>query len=203
MVWTRFVGGGSLGLLAYLAVNTLVLVTNPAKFVTQKTDFLGEPVGDLSDEVRLYLAEEATSGSIETNVTCEADSSICGFYYNWNTPTGAAGLYYDQENKLCDRVTSVDYYSIEGINTLSPAGMEETCNEYVSMDRFYTYKACNETTGEPSVLIHFFPMNVENISSTLGLPEGSSASDVEVLFSYTAQSGIYEEGVSYLSLIHI
>lgn len=128
MAWTRLVGSGCLILLTYLAVNTLVIVTNPAKFVTQTTDFLGEPVGDLSDEVRLYLAEEAGSGSLKTNVTWETDNQICFFSWNWNTPDGGLGYFFNQDNNLCVHLYSVDYYSLEGINTLSPVGMEVPCH---------------------------------------------------------------------------
>lgn len=191
MVWARFVGSGALALLAYLAVNTLVLVTNPAKFVTQTTDFLGEPVGDLSDEVRLYLAEEASSGSVETNVTWETDATICRFSWSWNTPGGALGSFFSQDNNLCNHLHSVDYYSIEGINTLSPIGMEEECFESVDMDGFRTYKFCDEITGEPYLIRHTFEFDLENITETLGLPESSRSSDIEVLFTSTRQSGIY------------
>ena len=191
MAWTRLIGSGAVILLSYLAVNTLVIVTNPAKFVTQTADFLGEPVVDLSDEVRLYLAEETGGGSIQTNVTWETDNAICFFSWNWNTPSGGLGYFFSQDNNLCNHLYSVDYYSVEGINTLSPVGMEVACHEYGYMNGFRTYKFCDEDTGAPEMIRHIFSFDLDNITETLGLPEGSRSSDVEVLFSSMRQAGIY------------
>lgn len=195
MAWQRFLCWGQLHLLAYLAVNVLVIVTNPAKFVTQTTDFVGEPVGDLSEEFRLYLANRTDSGSMSSDVsgTWELDNGACGFGWFWNTLTGAAGNYFDQEESLCLRRSSVDYYSIEGVDTMSPAGVEEPCGDYVEHGVFRSYKWCDP--DYPDFTTHFFPMPVN--LTTLGLSEGASVTEVELLFSIGRQSGIYTSAPPY------
>lgn len=187
MARQRLLGSSPLVLLAYLAVNALVIVTNPAKFVTQKNDFVGEPMGDLSEEVRLYLANEVATGSLISNVTWEVDSAACGFSYYWNTPTGALGERTSQDDNLCVRRSSVDYYSLEGVDTMSPAGMEDTCDERVDQGTFDTVRFC---TGDV-VTGHFFDLSPPSITE-LGLLEGASAVDVELLFSTGSLSGVYE-----------
>lgn len=164
-----------------------MITTNPAKHVTQTTDFVGQPVGDLSDDVRLKLAEEADKGSVGSSVTWELDGeSDCGFAYLWNTPTGALGEKARPEDGLCERSSSVDYYSIEGVDTLTPAGMDADCGEQVPISWFYAYRFC-----EYDLTSHVYDMSLDNIT-VLGLLEGSSVTDVELLFSTSSLSGVYE-----------
>lgn len=92
-----------------------------------------------------------------------------------------------QHDDLCVRSSSVDYYSLEGVDTMSPQGMDGECDTGTSLDVFSTYRFCDangQYTG------HFFhiPVNL----TELGLPEGASAADVELLFSTGSLSGIYE-----------
>ncbi|CAM9381273.1 unnamed protein product [Pylaiella littoralis] len=184
MVWQRLLGSGPLALLAYLTVNTLVVVINPAKFVTQTTDFMGAPTGDRSDEVRLYLANQT---NLVSNVTWELDKAVCGFSYYWNTLTGALGNRYDQDENLCVRSSSIDWYSMEGVDILSPEGMELDCGESKEVGVLYTFRYCDAISESTS---HVFDMT-GNLT-WLGLPESASATDVELLFSTGSLAGVYQ-----------
>ncbi|CAM9807206.1 unnamed protein product [Ectocarpus fasciculatus] len=184
MAWQRLLGSGALVLLAYLAVNILVIVTNPAKFVTQISDFVGEPIGDRSDEFRLYLNN---LDDFQSNVTWELDSEACGFAWYWNTLGGVGGNRYDQHDNLCVHRSSVDYYAIEGVDTMSPAGMDSGCFETRDEGVFSSYRYC----GESNITTHYFSFPNEDISE-LGLLEGASATDVELLFSTGSLAGVYE-----------
>lgn len=189
MVRRRLLGGAPFVLLIYLAVDTIVIVLNPAKFVTQLSDYVGEPVGDLSEQVRLELADMAGRGEINSNVAWETDTEICGLTWSWNTPDGALGYFFSQADNLCELVSSVDYYSVEGVNTIRPAGLNGACGA-VDMGSWRSYKFCDGNY----LTRHIFPIPTVNITGDLGLPAGSPLSDIEVLFSSHGEAGIYENG---------
>lgn len=187
MTWQRFLKSGPLTLLAYLAVNVLVIMVNPAKFITQTTDFLGQPVGDLSDDFRLHLSNKKH----ESNVEWELDSEVCGFTWYWNTLNGTSGHYFNQSSNLCVRNSSVDWYTIEGVDSLSPVGVEGNCDELVShQTAFHGYTFTTVRYCELGLTAHYFGMSRE--TADLGLHEGASATDVELLFSTGSHHGVYE-----------
>lgn len=111
MLRQRLLGSSTLVLLAYLTVNTLVILSNPPKYVTRTTDYVGAPIGDLSDAVRIQLAGKVTDGSYVSEVQWEPDVYACGFSFNWYSIHGALGNKYTQNEGLCVRSSAVDFYS--------------------------------------------------------------------------------------------
>ncbi len=233
----RVSGSGSLTLIVYLVVDVLLIVTNPPQYVTNKVDFLGEPIGDLSDDIRLYLTEETTRGSIKSNITWETSEDICSFSWGWSTEVGVfSDIFYQSEHHLCSNTLSIDYYSLEGINTLSPYGVGTTCpsiddlrngsdshiyivNEdnddnymvveiedvgyrritafcYLEDVEFSTDVDGLETWVDNRETLDFYQLRHTYYFTTnldfLGLPEGSTSLDVEVLFQTSKIIGVYE-----------
>ena len=118
-----FWGSGSIVLLVYFFVDVLLLLTNPPHYVRDTVDFLGEPVDDLSDEIRIFLTENTQS---QSKVTWEVDeSNLCRFSYGWARESGLLGGHRDID--LCNVNLEVDYYAVEGVTVLSPYGSEVKC----------------------------------------------------------------------------
>ena len=118
-----FWGSGSIVLLVYFFVDVLLLLTNPPQYVRDTVDFLGEPVDDLSDEIRIFLTENTQS---QSKVTWEVDeSNLCRFSYGWARESGLLGGHRDID--LCNVNLEVDYYAVEGVTVLSPYGSEVKC----------------------------------------------------------------------------
>lgn len=179
----------SLLLLTYLVVNVLVIFLNPAQHVTENEQYFGRPKGDLSEQVRLHMANETKLGKLKSNVMWEPYLEICGFTLEWNTPGGASGKYFNQAHKLCDIVTSVDYYAVEGVNTLTPLGIDgPECGEVDRDGGWSTYRFCDGSYRTQ----HIFPL-AANLTS-LGLPRGTPVTDVELRLYPNGESGIYENG---------
>lgn len=174
---------GFLLLLAYLIGNVGLIAFNPAQHVTQTTTFLGKPRGDLSEQVRLRFAQEARNGVITSNVTWETYPEICGFTWAWKSVGGAPAKYFNQADGLCDIDYSVDYYAQEGVNTLTPAGINGECGE-VPKEGWSTHRFCDGSL----LTQHIFPVNL----TELGLPGDTSLVDVAELLYVNGQSGIYE-----------
>ena len=143
-------------------------------------------MGDLSDEVRLHLAEESAIGSVKTNVTWEIDATICRFSWSCNTPGSALGVSFGQDN-LCDNLYSVDYYPIEGINTLSPVEMGEACHDVGDMGNFSTVTFCDDD-GRRYMTRHTFAFYIKNITEILGLPMGVRRPGDNYCLLYTSPS---------------
>lgn len=192
----RLLGSGPVLLVAYFIANSLVIFTNPAKYVTKELEYVGPPVGDRSEEVRLVLAN---ASGISSDVTWDLGNDACGFTWYWRIVEGAGGLFVNLQNySLCERNWSIDYYALEGVDILSP-NQGETCNDYEDLGHddcdgcdSLIYKSC-----EDDVLRHFFWFDLDDYSSELGLPEGSEPRDIELLFSYTNLLGVYGIADSY------
>lgn len=96
-----------------------MILSNPPKYVTRITDYVGAPIGDLSDSVRMQLAGKVTDGSHASEVQWEPDGYACGFSCNWYSIYGALGNKYTQNEGLCVRSSTVDYYALEAVDTMS------------------------------------------------------------------------------------
>ena len=197
-----FSGRDPLILLTYFAVNTFIIITNPPRYITEKIVYLGEPIGDLSNEIRIDLSQKLDNGEIETGVSWETNDDICRFSFHWNVEGNVVGSHYDQYNGICENKLSVDYYTLNGINTLSPTGvdLQYKCDNETSDTEYFQYFTQDVPYFEITqfcyynrkVLRHTFDFYLDDFTVLLGLPEWSSAYEIELLFGITKVTGVYE-----------
>lgn len=124
----------------------------------------------------------------------DAGNDACGFTYSWRITDNVLGSFVNLEYyDLCVTESSIDYYALDGVDVLSPnQGKHDDCGEFEDMEscdgcvHFLSLTSC-----DGDLIRHSFGFSLDNYTSELGLPEGSKARDIELLFSYTNLLGIY------------